>query len=219
MVFLVVIWMWQLDLKEGSALNNWCFGIVFWRRPLRVPWTARRSNQSILKEIKREYSLGVQMLNLQYLGYLIQRADSLEKTDAGKDRGQEEKGMTEDKRVGWHYWLDEHEFEQTLGDSKGQGSPVCCSPWSGRVGHDWVTQSYNQDGWPRSQGSGRCWPPGTWDAVPGCCPTPLRKACRAVTALSSISAWRLALTYECMRVWLPLHFPFPISHGCLLWPS
>ena len=49
--------------------------------------------------------------------------------DAGKDWGQEGKGMTEDEMVGWHHWLDEHEFEQTLGDSEGQGSLVCCSPW------------------------------------------------------------------------------------------
>ena len=48
---------------------------------------------------------------------------------AGKDWRQEEKGMTEDEMVGWHYWLNEHEFEQTLGDSEGQGSLVCCSPW------------------------------------------------------------------------------------------
>ena len=56
--------------------------------------------------------------------------------DAGKDWGQEEKGETEDEMVGWHHWLYEHEFEQTLGDSKGQGSLVCCSPW----GHkEWDT--------------------------------------------------------------------------------
>ena len=72
---------------------------------MRVPWTARRSNQSILKEISPEYSLEVLMLKLklQYFGHLIQRADSLEKTNAGKDCGQEEKGVTEDEVVRWHY--------------------------------------------------------------------------------------------------------------------
>ena len=72
---------------------------------MRVPWTARRSNQSILKEINSEYSLEGQVLKLklQYLGHLIQRADSLEKTDAEKERMLEEKGMTENEMVGWHH--------------------------------------------------------------------------------------------------------------------
>ena len=65
--------------------------------------TARRSDQSILKEIIPEYSLEGLMLKLQYFGHLMQRADSLEKTDAWKGWGQEEKGMTEDEMVGWHY--------------------------------------------------------------------------------------------------------------------
>ena len=66
---------------------------------MRVPWTARRSNQSILKEISPGYSLEGLMLKLklQYFGHLMQRVNSLEKTDAGRDRGQEEKGMTEDE--------------------------------------------------------------------------------------------------------------------------
>ena len=73
---------------------------------LRVPWTARRSNQSILKEISLRCSLEGMMLKLklQYFGHLMQRVDSLEKTlDAGRDWGQEEKGMTEDEMAGWHH--------------------------------------------------------------------------------------------------------------------
>ena len=79
---------------------------------MRVPWTARRPNQSTLKEINPEYSLEGLMLKLklQYFGHLMRRADSLEKTDAGKERGQEEKGMTEDEMVGWHYQIDGHGF-------------------------------------------------------------------------------------------------------------
>ena len=71
---------------------------------MRVPWTARRSNQSILK-----ISLGITLegmmlkLKLQYFGHLMRRVDSLEKTDAGRDWGQEEKGMTEDEMAGWHH--------------------------------------------------------------------------------------------------------------------
>ena len=97
---------------------------------MRVPCTARRSNQSILKEISPGISLEGMMLKLklQYFGHLMQSVDSLEKTDAGRDRGQEEKGTTENDKVGWHHQLDEHEFEQALGVGDGQGSLVCCSP-------------------------------------------------------------------------------------------
>ena len=75
----------------------WC-----WRGLLRVPWTARRSNQCILKEISPGISLEGMMLRLklQYFGHLMQRVDSLEKTDAGRDWGQEKKGMTEDEMAG-----------------------------------------------------------------------------------------------------------------------
>ena len=61
-------------------------------------------------------------------------------SDAGKDRGQEEKGMTEDEMVGWHHRLNGHEFEQTPGAGDGQGGLACCSLWSQRVGHDWATE-------------------------------------------------------------------------------
>ena len=60
---------------------------------------------------------------------LMRRADSLEKTDAGKDWGREEKGATENEVVEWHHWLNGHEIEQTPGDIEGQESLVCCSPW------------------------------------------------------------------------------------------
>ena len=73
---------------------------------MRVPWTARRSNQSILKEISLERSLEGMMLKLklQYFGHLMQSVDLLEKTDAGRNWGQEEKGMTEDEVAGWTQW-------------------------------------------------------------------------------------------------------------------
>ena len=72
---------------------------------MRVPWTARRSKQSILKEISPGCSLEGMMLKLkfQYFGHLMQRVDSLEDSDAGRDRGQKEKGMTEDEMAGWHH--------------------------------------------------------------------------------------------------------------------
>ena len=69
-------------------------------------------------------------LKLQYFGHLKQRADSLEKTlPLGKIEGKEKMGTTEDEMVGWHHRFNGHEFEQTLGDSEGQGSLACCSPW------------------------------------------------------------------------------------------
>ena len=101
-------------------------------KTLESPWTARRSNQSILKEISPGISLEGMMLKLklQYFGHLMQRADSLEKTlMLGKIEGGQEKGMTEDEMVGWHHRLNGYEFEQAPGDSEEQGSLVCCSPW------------------------------------------------------------------------------------------
>ena len=100
------------------------------RRHLRVPCTARRPNQWILKEISPEYSLEGLMMKrkLQYFGHLMGRADSLEKPlMLGKIEGKREKGATEDEMVGWHHWLNGREFEQTLEDSEGQGSLMCCS--------------------------------------------------------------------------------------------
>ena len=72
----------------------------------------------------------------------------------GKDREQEEKGTTEDEMVGWHRRLSEHEFEQTSGDSRGQGSLGCCSPWGHRVGHDWATEQQQQFQDSHAQGTG-----------------------------------------------------------------
>ena len=109
-----------------DAFELWC-----WRRLLRVPWTARRSNQSILKEISLECSLEGLMLKLklQYFGHLVWRADSFEEPDAGKDWRWEEKVMTEDEMIGWHHRLHGHEFEQTPGVGDGQGGLAYCIPW------------------------------------------------------------------------------------------
>ena len=87
----------KAECRRIVAFELWC-----WRRLLRVPWTARRSNKSILKEISPGISLeGMKLkLKLQYFGHLMRRADSLEKTDAGRDWGQEEKGTTEDEMAG-----------------------------------------------------------------------------------------------------------------------
>ena len=99
---------------------------------MRVPWTARRSNQSILKEISPECSLEGLMLKLtlQYFGHLMRRADSLEKTlMLGKIEGGRRRGRQRLRWLGWHHRLNGHEFEQALGVGDGQGGLVCCSPW------------------------------------------------------------------------------------------
>ena len=113
---------WRID-----AFELWC-----WRRLLRVPGTARRSNQSILKEIGPGCSLEGLMLKLklQYFAHLMRRVDSLEKTlMLGGIGGQEEKGMTEDEMAGCHHRLDGHEFEWTQGVGDGQGGLVCYDSW------------------------------------------------------------------------------------------
>ena len=115
MVFPVVIYgceNWTIKKAEHpiiDAFELWC-----WRTLLRVPWTARKPNQSILKEISPGCSLEVLMLKLklQYFGHLMRSVDSLEKTlMLGGVWGQEEKGMTEDEMAGWHHGLNGHEFE------------------------------------------------------------------------------------------------------------
>ena len=91
----------KAERRRMDAFELWC-----WRRFLRVPWTAKRSNQSILKEISPGCSVEGLMLKLklQYFGHLIGSVDLLDKDpDAGRDWGQEEKGMTEDEMAGWHH--------------------------------------------------------------------------------------------------------------------
>ena len=126
----------QLSAEELMFLNY-----------LRVLWTARRPNQSILEEISPVYSLEGLMLRLklQYFGHLMWRIDSLEKDpDAGKDWKQEEKGRTEDEMVGWHHWLDGHEFEQALEVGDGQESLVCWSPWGRQEGNTIVHLNWTE---------------------------------------------------------------------------
>ena len=133
MVFPVVMYgyeSWTIKKAEHwriDAFELWC-----WRRLLRVPWTATRARQSILKEISPGCLLVGLILKLkfQYFGHLMWRADSFEKTlNAGKDWGQEEKGMTEDEMVRWHHQLNGHGFGWTPGVGDGQGGLACCSSW------------------------------------------------------------------------------------------
>ena len=121
---------WTVKKAEGQridAFELWC-----WRRLLRVPWTARRSTQSILKEISPGCSFGMTdaeaetpVLWPHYVKSWLIGKDP----DAGTDWGKEEKGTTEDDMAGWHHWLDGRESEWTPGVGDGQGGLACCDSW------------------------------------------------------------------------------------------
>ena len=126
------VWMWELDHKESCTLKNWCFWTMVLEKAL----------ESLLdsKEIKPVNPKGNEPWI--FIGRTDAEAEALilwppdvksqlmgKDSDAGKDWGQEEKRETEGEMVGWHHRLNSQEFEQTLRDSEGQGSLVCCSPW------------------------------------------------------------------------------------------
>ena len=132
MVFPVVMYgceNWTIKRAECQridAFELWC-----WRRLLRVPWTARRSNQSIPKGDQYWVSVGRTDVEAETPILWLPDAKSWliwKDADAGKDWGQEEKGTTEDEMVGWHHRLNGHEFEKTPGIGDGQGGLACCSP-------------------------------------------------------------------------------------------
>ena len=97
------VWMWELDNKESWAPKNWCFGLWCWRRLLRVLWTAGKSNQSILKEIRPEYSLEDWWGSWSSSALTTRCWPICKDPDAGDDWRQVEKGTSEDEMVGWHH--------------------------------------------------------------------------------------------------------------------
>ena len=127
--FPVVMYRCELDHKEGWALKIWSFQtVVLEKTPERVPWTARRTNQSILKETNPEYSSEGLMVKAPILWPHDWKSQLTGRDpDARKDWGQEENWVTEDEMVGWHHRLNKRKFEQTPGDSEGQGSLAYCS--------------------------------------------------------------------------------------------
>ena len=146
MVFPVVMYgceSWTLKKAEHWRID--AFELRCWRRLLRVPWTARRSNQSILKEINPEYSIRRTAAEaeapIRWPPDVKSRLIGKD-PDAGKDWKQKEKGATEDEIVREHHYLNGH--EQTPGDSEGQGSLVCCRPRGHRVRHNLVTEQQQQ---------------------------------------------------------------------------
>ena len=142
MVFPLVMYgceSWTIKKAECQRID--VFELWCWRRLLRVPRTAKRSNQSILKEISSEYSLEGLMLKLklQYFDHLMQGPDSLEKTlMLGKIEGGRRRGR---QRMRWLMnRLNEHEFQLTPGVDDAQGGLVCRSLWGRKVRHDWPTE-------------------------------------------------------------------------------
>ena len=143
MVFPVVMYgceSWTVKKAEHrriDAFELWC-----WRRLLRVPGTARRSNQSILKGISPGISLERNDAQAETPVLWPPHGKSWfigKDSDAGRDWGQEEKGMTEDEMAGWHHWLNGREYGWTRGVGDGQGG-VLWFMGSQRVGHDWATE-------------------------------------------------------------------------------
>ena len=121
---------WTIKKVEHQRIDM--FELRCWRRLQRIPWTARRSNQSILKEINPEYSLEglIMKLKLQYFGHLMRRADSLKKTlMLGKTEGRRRR---EQQRMSWLDGITDSmdmNLSKLQGDSEGQGNLACCSPW------------------------------------------------------------------------------------------
>ena len=126
------VWMWELDHRMAEHHRIDAFKVWYWRRFLRVPWTK--------KEMKPVNPKGNQCwiftgrTDTEAEAPILWPPDAKSRLigkdpDAEKDWRQEEKGMAEDEMVGWHHWFNGHGFKQTLGDSEGQKSLVCCSPW------------------------------------------------------------------------------------------
>ena len=126
------VWMWELDYKESWALKNWCFWTMVLEKTLESPLDSKeiqpvhpKGNQSWIFIGRNDAEAEIPILwQPDAKGWLI-----LKDPDAGKDWGQEEKGMTEDEMAGWHHQLDGCEFEWTPGVGDGQGSLACCDSW------------------------------------------------------------------------------------------
>ena len=119
-------------INKGEHWRTGSFELWCWRRLLRITWTARRFNQSVLKGNQSWIFIGGTNAEAEATTLLppdVKNWFIRKDPDAGKDWRQEEKGMTEDEVDGWHHWLNGQEFEQVLGVGEGRGGLACCSPW------------------------------------------------------------------------------------------
>ena len=124
--------MWELDHKEDWVLRNWCFQIVVLENILENPLDCKKIKPVSPKGNQPWIFIEGLMLKLKFQILCLPDAKCQligKDCDAGKDWRQEEKEVTEDEMVGWHHWLNGHEFEQNPGDGEGQGGLLCCSPW------------------------------------------------------------------------------------------
>ena len=136
--------MWEFDYKESWVSRNWCFWTVVLGKTLESPLDCKeiqpvhpKGNQCLIFTGRTDAEAETPVLWSPHAKNWLIGKDPY----AGQDWRWEEKGMTEDEMVGWHHWLDGHEFEWVLGVGDGQGGLACCSPWgSRRVRHDWATQ-------------------------------------------------------------------------------
>ena len=164
MVFRVVMYGCEsLIIKKAECQRIDAFDLWCWRRLLRILWTARRSNQSTLKEINPEYSVeGDEYVDAKADPPILRPPDAKswligKHPDAEKDWRQEENGVTEDEIVGWHHWLNGHGFGWTPGVGDGQGGLACCSPWGHKETDmterlNWTELSWGQAPWGQTPG-------------------------------------------------------------------
>ena len=131
-VFKVIMYGCESWIIKAEHQKNWCFWTVCYRRPFRVSWTARRSKPVNLKENQPWIFIGRTDAEAEDpILWLPHEKSQLTRKDWCWERLRQEKGETEKEMVGWHHWLKGHEFEQTWGNSEGQGSLVCCMQFMG----------------------------------------------------------------------------------------
>ena len=126
------VWMWELDHKEGWTLKNWCFWIVVFEKTLESPLDCKEIQPVHSEEDQSWVFIGRTDAEAETLILWPRHTNSWligKDPDAGRDWGQEEKGMTEDEIAGWHHRLDGRESEWTPGVGDGQGGLVCCNSW------------------------------------------------------------------------------------------
>ena len=141
-----LVWMWELDCEDGWVPENWCFWTVVLEKTLESPLDYKEIQPVHSEEDqpwdffgRNDAKAETPVLRPPHAKSWIIGKDS----DAGKDWGQEEKGMTEDEMAGWHHWLDGRESEWTPGVGDGQGGLAWCASWGGKESDttEWLSWS------------------------------------------------------------------------------